>query len=112
MQFEQLAHPLGRDADPLADLREGQPLNRAQAEHLQLALGLDVAAASGERSEAVAVKLADQLVQLDAASELGAAEQLAEVVLGELPCLVDAGPGQAREESLAQGQLVNAHVGG
>ena len=111
MQFEQLAHPLALDAELRADLREGQPLDRAQTEHLQLTLGLDVTAAGGERCQAAAVKLADQLVQLDAASELGLAEQLAEVVLGELLYRVDAGLGQAREESLAQGQLVDAHVG-
>jgi hypothetical protein len=57
----------------------------------------------------VAVQLADQLVQLDSAAELGAAEQLADAVLGELLDLVDAGLGQAGEDSLAQGQLVDAH---
>ena len=69
MQFEQLAHPLALDAELRADLREGQPLDRAQTEHLQLTLGLDVTAAGGERCQAAAVKLADQLVQLDAATD-------------------------------------------
>jgi hypothetical protein len=102
MQVEQLAHPLALDGEPSADLREGQALDGAQPEHLQLTLGLDVSAVGGERGQAVAVKLADQLVQLDAACELGLAEQLAEVVLGELLYRVDSGPGQAREESLAE----------
>ena len=55
------------------------------------------------------MQLADQLVQLDSAAELGAAEQLADAVLGELLDLVDAGLGQAGEDGLAQGQLVDAH---
>ena len=54
-----------------------------------------------ERRQAVAVKLADQLVRLDSAAELGAAEQLADAVLGELLDLVDADLGQAGEDSLA-----------
>jgi hypothetical protein len=38
----------------------------------------------------VSVKLADQLVQLDPAAELGATEQLADAMFGELLDLVDA----------------------
>ncbi|HEY4810321.1 MAG TPA: hypothetical protein VIH71_04605 [Solirubrobacteraceae bacterium] len=93
----------------LSDLGEGQALDGAQTEYLQLALSLDVPAVAGERRQAVAVKLADQLVQLHSAAELGAAEQLAGAVPGELFDLVDADLGQAGEDSLAQGQFVDAH---
>ena len=54
------------------------------------------------------MKLADQLVQLYPAAELGAAEQLAGAEFGELLDLVDAGLGQAGEDSLAQGRLGDA----
>jgi hypothetical protein len=93
----------------LSDLGEGQALDCAETEYLQLALSLDVSAVAGERCQAVAVKLADQLVQLDSAAELGAVEQLAGAVLGELLYLVDADLGQAGEDSLAQGQFGDAH---
>jgi hypothetical protein len=109
VQFQELAHPRAADVEPRADLRKRQALDGAQAEHLTLALSLDVSAVAGERCQAVAVQLADQLVQLDSAAELGAAEQLADAVLGELLCLVDADLGQAGEDSLAQGQFGDAH---
>ena len=109
MQLEKLAHPLALDGEPFTDLVQGQSLDGAQTEHLALALGLDVPAVAGERRQAVAVKLADQLVQLCPAAELGAAEQLAGAVPGELLDLVDADLGQAGEDSLAQGQFVDAH---
>ncbi len=109
MQFQELAHPRAADVEPRADLRQRQALDGAQAEHLKLALCLDVSAVARERCQAVAVKLADQLVQLDSPAELGVAEQLADAVLGELLDLVDADLGQAGEDSLAQGQLVDAH---
>jgi hypothetical protein len=57
----------------------------------------------------VAVKLADELVQLHPAPELGAADQLAGCVSGELIHFMYAGPGQAGEDSLAQGQFGDAH---
>ncbi|HYM54654.1 MAG TPA: hypothetical protein VES97_04785 [Solirubrobacteraceae bacterium] len=109
MQPEQLAHPLALDAKPLSDLIEGQSLDRAQTEHLTLALALDVLAATSERCQAVTVKLADELVQLDAAAELGAADQLAGCVIGELIDFMYAGLGQAGGGSLAQGQFGDAH---
>ena len=95
MQFQELAHARAADVEPLADLLQRQSLDGAQAEHLMLALCLDVSAAARERCQAVAVKLADELVQLDPAAELGAAEQLADAVLGELIHLVYADLGQA-----------------
>jgi hypothetical protein len=90
VQFHELAHPRAAYVERRADLRQRQALDGAQTEHLTLALCLDESAVARERRQAVAVKLADQLVQLDAAAELGAAEQLADAVFGELLDLVDA----------------------
>jgi hypothetical protein len=109
VQLEKLAHPLARDGEPFADFVQGQSLDCVQTEDLALAGGLDVPAVGGERRQAVAVKLADQLVQLHSAAELGAANQLAGTVPGELLDLVDADLGQAGEDSLAQGQFGDAH---
>lgn len=82
-------------AHPLPHLGQGQALDCTPTKYLQLALGLDVRAVSGEGCQAATVQLADELIQLDSAAELGAAEQLAGAVLGELLGLVDAGLSQA-----------------
>ncbi len=63
------------EVESLADLFEGKTRDRAQPEHFALALGLNVPSVSGER-EAVAVKLADDLVQLKSLAELGVLDQV------------------------------------
>jgi hypothetical protein len=96
-------------ADPLPDLRERHTFDGAETEYLKLALSLDVPAAASEGRQVVAVQLADQLVQLCPAAELGAFEQLADSMFGQLRYLLDADLGQAGEDSLAQGQFGDAH---
>jgi hypothetical protein len=93
-----------------ADLGQGQALNEAQAEHLQVALAWDVdmAEAVCRQGEAKAVELADYLVELGGA-DVGVRQQFVAGTGDKLLDVGDAGCFQAGQCGGAEAQLGDAH---
>jgi len=111
MQVEELADAPVCDAGSLADLSEGQALDKAQAEQLEVArAGSADRAPIGRQHQATLIELADYLVQLGNADgwvfhEFGAG------IAGELFDVDDAGGVQAEESGRTEAQLGDTHGG-
>jgi hypothetical protein len=107
---EHLAHALLGDAELLAGVGEGEPLDGSEAEDLAVALPrhVDESSWDGWQHQLVLVELADDLVE-GVRSDLSVPEQLSTGMVEQLVHRADACLAQAGLGGWAEAQLADVH---